>query len=210
MTMKLLIANPSPYARKVRVALREKGIDCEIVVENPWLPETRIGAANPLGKVPTLILDDDSVVHDSKVIVEYLETLDSPVVLIPDKASQRVAHKQIEAIADGICDAVVLIALEGTRPAGKRSDGWVNRQQKKIIAGVGELERLLGQREWFTDSGFGLAEIACVCALDYVDFRYPTVQWRDTAPGLVDIHRRLSARSSFAGTRPEPQELPSL
>ena len=208
--MQLIIAKPSPYARKARIALIEKSTDCAIVVENPWLKDTKISDANPLGKVPALVLDDGVVVHDSKVIIEYLETLGAPPVLIPADPQQRVAHKQIEAIADGICDAVVLIALEGTRPADARSDAWIERQRKKIIAGVAELERLLDKREWFTGSGFGLAEIATVCALDYIDFRYPQYQWRETATGLHGLYERLSARSSFATTRPEPQVLPAL
>ena len=188
--MKLIIAKPSPYARKARVALLEKKIECEIVVENPWLPQTRINDANPLGKVPALVLENGRVIHDSKVIFEYLETLEAPPQLTPTDASARIAHKQIEAIADGICDAVVLIALEGAR--------------------VGELERTLGQREWFTDFGYGLAEISCICALEYIDFRYPQFRWRESAPGLAELHRRVSARPSFAATRPEPQVLPAL
>lgn len=208
--MNLIIAKPSPYARKARIALIEKSIDCKIVVDNPWLKDTKINAANPLGKVPALILDDGAVVHDSKVIIEYLETLEASPGLLPAQPQQRVAHKQVEAIADGICDAIVLIALEGARPAEKRSDAWVERQRKKIVAGVAELERLLGEGEWFTDSGFGLAEISAVCALDYIDFRYPEYQWRSDAPRLLGLHQRLSARPSFAETRPEPQVLPAL
>ena len=208
--MKLIIAKPSPYARKARVALLEKKIDCEISVENPWLPQTRINDANPLGKVPALVLENGRVIHDSKVIFEYLETLEAPPQLTPTDASARIAHKQIEAIADGICDAVVLIALEGARAQDKRSEEWIERQHKKIVAGVGELERTLGQREWFTDFGYGLAEISCICALEYIDFRYPQFRWRESAPGLAELHRRVSARPSFAATRPEPQVLPAL
>ncbi len=208
--MKLIIAKPSPYARKARIALLEKGIDCEIVIDNPWLPDTRVAEANPLGKVPALLLDDGSVVHDSKVIVEYLETLAVPPMLIPAAPRERIAHKQIEAIADGICDAVVLIALEGARPEDKRSDAWLERQKRKIVEGIAELERLLAGKEWFTDAGFGLAEIATVCALDYVDFRYPHYQWRPHAAGLLALHERLSARQSFRSTRPQPQTLPGL
>ena len=208
--MKLIIANPSPYARKVRVALIEKTIDCEIVVENPWLEGTTIGGTNPLGKVPALVLDDGSVVHDSSVILEYLETLGAAPELIPADGRLRVAHKQIEAIADGMCDAVVLIALEGTRPADKRSQEWVGRQRTKIIAAVSELERLLGSQDWFTDSGFGLAEIATICALDYIEFRYPEFQWRAGAPKLTALYDRLSVRPSFAATMPKPQVLPEL
>lgn len=208
--MKLIIAKPSPYARKARVALLEKGIDCDIIVDNPWLAETSVAKANPLAKVPTLLLDGGGVVHDSKVIVEYLETLGVPPALIPDDPVQRITHKQIEAIADGICDSIVLIALEGTRPADKRSDAWLERQRSKIVAGVAELERQLGGKQWFTESGFGLAEVACVCALDYIDFRYPDFDWRPNAPGLVGLYGRLSQRSSFAATMPQPQVLPAF
>lgn len=208
--MKLIIAKPSPYARKARIALLEKGIDCEIFVDNPWLPKTTVAEANPLGKVPALLLDDGGVVHDSKVIVEYLETLDVSPTLIPLEPQQRVVHKQIEAIADGICDAVVLIALEGARAEDKRSDAWLERQQKKIVQGVAELERLLGNRESFTDFGFGLAEVATVCALDYLDFRYPQYDWRVNSPSLQGLHERLSQRTSFASTMPQPQVLPGL
>ena len=148
--MKLIIAKPSPYARKARIALLEKGVECDIVVDNPWLPDARVANANPLAKVPALLLDDGGVVHDSKVIIEYLETLGVAPALIPSQPGQRIAHKQIEAIADGICDSVVLVALEGTRPPDKRSDAWLERQRRKIIAGVAELERQLGGEGWFS------------------------------------------------------------
>lgn len=208
--MKLIIASPSPFARKARIALLEKDIACEIVVENPWLPGTKVIDANPLGKVPALVLDDCSVVHDSKVIVEYLETLGASPPLIPADPRLRIAHKQIEAIADGICDAVVLIALEGTRAEAKRSEDWIERQRKKIVAGIAELSRLLGDGDSFTVSGFGLAEVATVCALDYIDFRYPQYDWRPAAPNLLAMHERLATRASIAATKPESQVLPRL
>lgn len=206
--MKLIIAKPSPYARKARVALIEKGIDFETVVENPWLPETRVGDANPLGKIPALVLDDGRVIHDSKVIFEYLETLGRSPALIPSAPDQRIAHKQIEAIADGISDAVVLIRLEGTRPPEKQSADWVARQHKKIEAGIAELSRLLGEREWFTDSGMGLADITTACTLGFLDLRYSEVDWRRKAPNLEPLFERLSARPSFAQTKPELQQMP--
>jgi glutathione S-transferase len=207
--MKLIIARPSPFARKARIALLEKRIPFETVVENPWLPETQVPAANPLGKVPALILDDGRVVHDSKVIVEYLETLEAPPDLIPREPALRVAHKQIETIADGVCDAVVLIVLERSRPEDKRSADWIERQRKKIVAGTAELSRLLGAREWFTAAGFGLAEIATGCALGYLDLRFPEYYWRCSAGNLERLFSQLSARSSFLETKPQAQELPS-
>ena len=208
MIMKLIIAKPSPYARKARVALIEKGIEFETIVENPWLPDTRIANANPLGKIPALVLDDGRVIHDSKVIVEYLETLNVPPALIPSSPDLRIAHKQIEVIADGISDAVVLIRLEGTRPAAKQSADWVGRQRKKIEAGVAELSRLLSEREWFTETGFGLGDVTTGCTLGFLDFRFPEFDWRPSAPNLERLFARLSARPSFAQTQPESQPLP--
>ena len=208
--MKLVIASPSPFARKARIALLEKGIAFEAVLENPWQPDTTVSSVNPLGKVPALLLADGAIIHDSKVIIEYLETLDAPPALIPRSPALRVAHKQIEALADGICDAVVLITLEGARPPERRSAEWVERQRRKIVAGTAELSRLLGEREWFTEAGFALGEVATVCALDYIDLRCPSFDWRAAAPNLEQLHARLSARAAFAQTRPTPQALPEV
>ena len=125
--MKLIIAKPSPYARKVRIALLEKRIPFETLIDVPWNPGTRAPSFNPLGKIPVLVLDDGRIVHDSKVIVEYLETLDLPPRLIPLEPLRRVAHKQIEATADGVCDAVVLIVLEKSRAPALRSADRIAR-----------------------------------------------------------------------------------
>ncbi len=206
--MKLIIAKPSPYARKARVALIEKAIDFETVVENPWLPDTNIANSNPLGKIPALVLDDGRVIHDSKVIVEYIETLNAPPPLIPSSPELRIAHKQIEVIADGISDAVVLIRLEGTRPASMQSADWIARQRRKIEQGVAELSRLLNDRQWFTDAGFALGDLTTGCTLGFLDFRFPEFNWRPQAPNLERLFRRLSDRPSFAQTMPEAQQLP--
>ena len=208
--MKLIIAKPSPFARKVRIAIIEKRIDCEIVVDNPWLPETQVNHANPLGKVPVLILDDARVIHDSKVIIDYLETLNLEPALIPADPQLRIAHKQIEAIADGICDAVVLISLECARPQDKQSKDWIERQRNKVIAGVAELSQAHKTGAVLTSNELGLAQVATQCALDYLDLRYPQYEWRKAAPNLIDLYTRLSTRPSFASTKPQPQALPKL
>ncbi|MFN0313882.1 MAG: glutathione S-transferase N-terminal domain-containing protein [Burkholderiales bacterium] len=208
--MKLIIATPSPYARKARIALREKGIAYEEVVDNPWLPQTSIKQVNPLGKVPSLILEDGRVVHDSKVIVEYLDTLGREPRLIPQEPGLRVEHKQIEAIADGVCDAIVLVVLERVRPEAKQSGDWIERQRLKIDAGMAELARLLGEGEWFTSHGFGLAEVATGCALGYSGLRYPEFKWQPLHPNLKRLYERLMARPSFANTVPVPQQMPSV
>ena len=200
--MKLTIATPSPFARKARIALLEKNLPHEIVVQNPWQAPI---AANPLGKVPALELDDGRLVHDSSVIVEYLETLNAPPALIPSTPALRVVHKQLEALADGICDAVVLIVTERSRPPEKRSDDWIARQASKIPAALDALETSLGAGDWFSSHGFGLAEIAAGCALGYLDLRYPELDWRADRPALAKLAERLSRRPSFATTRPTAQ-----
>jgi glutathione S-transferase len=202
--VKLIIATPSPFARKARIALIEKTLAHEVVVQNPW--QTSI-TANPLGKVPALLLENGCVVHDSSVILEYLETLGAPPVLIPTEPALRVAHKQIEAIADGICDAVVLIVTERARPQEKRSTDWIARQAQKIPAALRELERLLEGKEHFTPHGLGLAEITTGCALGYLDLRYPELDWRAANPGLAAMGKRLEQRASFLASRPAPQEV---
>jgi glutathione S-transferase len=206
--MELLIARPSPYARKIRVALIEKGIPCEITVDNPWLENPRIQTVNPIGKVPALITDSGDVIHDSKVIFEYIETVFSGPTLTPTDAKERITHKQIEAICDGICDAVVLIALEGTRPAEKQSEAWVERQTRKIYAGVEEINARLNSRKSFTALEFGLAEIATVVMLEYIDFRFSEFDWRPLYPALSTLFSQISLRESFVKTKPEGQTLP--
>ena len=206
--MQLIIATPSPYARKVRVALIEKNIEFETLIDNPWQPAARVATVNPLGKVPALVLDDGRVVHDSKVIFEYLETLGRPPRLLPADAEMRILHKQIEAIADGICDAAVLIVLEHARAAEMRSSDWVARQSNKIAAGLDELGRLLGGGRFFTSHGLGLAEIATGCALGYLGLRLPEFGSRARDHRLQELYTRLMARASFAATIPTPQAIP--
>jgi glutathione S-transferase len=147
------------------------------------------------------------VLHDSSGIVEYLETLGASPELIPKDPALRVMHRQIEAIADGICDAVVLIVTERARPKERQSADWIARQARKIPAALAELERLLAGKPFFTPHGCGLAEIATGCALGYLELRYPELEWRRSHPGLDALARALEPRASFARTRPEPQAL---
>ena len=206
--MKLLSATPSPYARKVRIALIEKGIPFELMTEMPWNPGTAAPQFNPLGKIPVLVLDDGRVVHDSKVIVEYLETLGRPPQLLPADPSLRLAHKQTEATADGVCDAVVLIVLERSRAPALRSSDWIGRQLRKVEAGTSALaDELGGGRQWFVGSALGLADIAVGCMLGYLDLRLPEFDWRGRHANLVAFSERMFSRASFAATIPETQQI---
>lgn len=204
--MKLVIARPSPYARKVRIALREKGIPHEEVVDLPWNPGSAAARLNPLGKVPVLV-DGDETVWESSIILEYLETLGRAPSLIPADAAGRLAVRRIEALADGVCDAVVLTVLENKRPPGKRSADWLARQRAKVIAGIDALADGLDVREHFVGDGLTVADIAAGAALGYVSFRMPEVLWRRQHPELAAFAKRMEARPSFAETRPEDQEI---
>ena len=204
--MKLYIATPSPFARKARVTLLEKQIPHEVLIDNPWQPGSRVKDLNPLAKIPTLVLDDGRVIHDSKVIFEYLE-LERPGHL-PENKHEKIIHRLAEVVADGICDAVVMTFLENQRPEGSRSQFWLSRQEDKIRAGVNELERQLLPSGSFTTLNMGLAEIATGSALGYLDLRYPSYDWRSDAPNLLKLFDRLMKRNSFQQTIPSAQEVP--
>ena len=204
--MKLFIATPSPFARKARITLLEKQIPHEIIIDNPWQPESRIKDLNPLAKIPTLVLNDGRVIHDSKVIFEYLE-LERPGHLPTDKHG-KIAHRLVEVVADGICDAVVMTFLENQRPEGSRSQFWLCRQAEKIRAGVHELDRQLLPSGSFTALDIGLAEIATGSTLGYLDLRYSDYNWRTDAPNLLKLFERLMKRTSFQQTVPTAQVVP--
>jgi len=205
--MQLIIASPSPFARKVRIALHEKGLPFEEVMDVPWNPDTVTPAHNPLGKIPVLLLDDGRAIYDSRVIVEYLETLEAPPALIPADPAARVAVRQIEALADGICDAVVLTVLEENRKPGLQSGDWLARQRRKIELGTAELARLLGERQHFVGEALSLADIAAGAALAYLDLRLPAYLWRPDYPTLVAFSARMEARESFACSKPHAQKI---
>jgi glutathione S-transferase len=200
--MKLIASQTSPYARKVRIALVEKKIECDFVEESPWAAETTVPGYNPLGKVPVLVLDDGTTLFDSRVIVEYLDTVSPVSRLIPEPNRQRIVVRRWEALSDGICDAAVAIVLERKRPAKQQNKDWIERQRHKVDLGVKELAQDLGDRLWCNGDAYSLADIAAGCALAYLDLRHPDVDWRDSYPNLVKLAEKLSKRPSFAETVP--------
>ena len=200
--MKLIASLTSPYGRKVRVALAEKKIEYELVEAAPFAPDTEVPSYNPLGKIPILVLDDGTNLFDSRVIVEYLDTVSPVSRLIPEPSRQRIAVKRWEALADGICDAAAAMVLEGRRPAKQQSKDWVERQRAKIERGVTELASELGDKPWCNGEAYSLADIAIGCALGYLDLRHPGIDWRGPYPNLVRLAEKLGKRPSFADTLP--------
>jgi len=202
--MKLYASLTSPYARKVRIALVEKKIECELVEASPWAEDSPIPQFNPLGKVPVLLLDDGTALYDSRVIVEYLDTVSPVSRLIPEPSRQRIEVRRWEALADGICDAALAIVRENLRPARQQSREANDRHRGKIILGLRALSGELGEDAWCNGEGYSLADIATGCALAYLDLRHPAIDWRSDYPNLVKLFDKLAKRASFAETAPPP------
>ena len=203
--MKLLGSTSSPYVRKVRVVMAEKKLDYELVKEDVWAADTTIAQSNPLGKVPCLLMEGGEVIFDSRVIVEYLDTLSPVGKLIPPVGRERAEIKTWEALADGVMDAAILARLEATwagRSKAQRSDAWVDRQMVKINDAVKYLSRDLAEKPFCAGIHLSLADIAVGCALGYLDFRFPQVDWRTDHPNLQKLYDKLMQRSSFADTLP--------
>ena len=201
--MKIIGSVTSPYVRKVRIVLAEKKIEADFVLENVWAAETTIGQTNPLGKIPCLVMDDGSAVFDSRVIAEYVDTLSPVGKLIPVDGRERAAVKTREALADGVLDAGILARLEATwRPAEQQSPAWIARQMSKIDAALKTMSIGLGESNYCHNNQFSLADVAVGCALGYLDFRFPSVDWRTPYPNLDQLHQLLMQRRSFQDTVP--------
>ncbi|GAA4321613.1 glutathione S-transferase [Pigmentiphaga soli] len=199
--MKLIGSLSSPFVRKVRIVLAEKKLDYQFEIENVWASDTRIQDANPLGKVPCLVMEDGGAVFDSRVIVEYLDTITPVGRLLPASGRERAEVKCWEALADGLIEAAALIRYELTqRPAALRSEDWIARQRGKIEAAIEAMAAGLGERS-FCMGNYSLADIAVGCALGSLDFRFPDIAWREHA-SLVRLLERLNQRPSFADTAP--------
>ena len=201
--MKLIGSLASPFVRKARIVLAEKKIDYKLVLENVWAPDTTIHTFNPIGKVPCLIMEDGEAVFDSRVICEYVDTLSPVGKLIPQSGRERVEVRCWEALADGILEAAVLIRLENVlRPADRRDGAWLVRQQRKIDEGLVAMTQGLGSKTWCAGNHYTLADIALGCALGYLDFRMPEINWREAHPNLDKHFQKLALRPSFVDSFP--------
>jgi glutathione S-transferase len=201
--LRLIASLTSPYVRKVRIVMAEKRIDCHLELEDVWSEGTRIHEFNPLGKVPCLIMEDGGAVFDSRVIVEYLDTMTPLARLIPTNGRERVEVRTWEALADGAIDALILVRLEQTqRPAAQQSQKWMDRQMGKAQAALATMSGGLGDKPWCNGQAYSLADIAVGCALGYLDFRFPSVDWRSKHGNLARLYDKLAARPSFIDTRP--------
>ena len=203
--MKLIGSTTSPYVRKVRIVMAEKKLDYQFVNEDVWSAETQISAANPLGKVPCLVMEGGEALFDSRVIVEYVDTLSPVGKLIPAAGRERAEVKTWEALSDGLLDAAILARLEATWPGRKedeRSQAWIDRQLKKIDDSLAAMDRALAERSNCVGIHLSLADIAVGVAVGYLDFRFPQIDWRGQHPNLAALYERLSQRQSFKDSLP--------
>jgi len=203
--MKLIGSTSSPYVRKVRVVMAEKKLDYQFVEEDVWAGDTTIMQSNPLGKVPCLVMEGGEALFDSRVIVEYLDTLSPVGKLIPVVGRERAEVKTWEALADGVLDALILARLEANwsgRVKGQRSQAWIDRQIAKTQASLKAMSQGLGEKPFCAGIYLSLADIAIGCALGYLDFRFPDIDWRSPYPNLAKLQDKLTQRPSFADTIP--------
>ncbi len=203
---KLLSATPSPYARKVRIALAEKGLPFELLTEVPWHTTTSTPRYNPLEKLPVLLLPDGSSVYESSYILQYLELKHPQTPLLPDDIDGKLAARKLEVLCDGVCDAVVLSLFEKMR-GDSASPEWLARQRRKIDGGVAEMAKIVGAQSWATGDRFSLGDIAVGTAVGYLSVRFQDLPWRSLYPDLASLSDRLEQRPSFINSVPYAQTI---
>ncbi len=198
--MRLYYAGASPYARKVRVVIAEKGLDhrVEAVRCNPFDDPAELKAANPLIKVPSLVIDDGAVLYDSPVIAEYLDALGPDNRLIPDAGPARWEALRRQALGDGLLDAAFSIVMERRRPETERSESWLARWCAAIERSLDAIEAETGR----LPDALGIGQIAFGAALGYLDFRLPDLDWRAGRPRAAAWFAAFSERPSMIATRP--------
>ncbi len=198
--MKLFYAKTSPYSRKVRLVIHEKGLNQAItsIVCNPFDKVAELEAANPLGKIPTLVLEEGAALYDSPVICEYLDTL-SHDRLIPESGTERWNVLRWQALCDGILDAAYNIVMERRRNAQEQSADWIDQWKAQVIRSLNNIDTHFDT----LPAQISLAQLSLGATLGYLDFRLADLDWRNQRPMLTSWYGDFSIRASMQGTRPE-------
>ncbi len=198
--LKLYGSLTSPYARKARILVHEKKIDCEFVVEDPWAAESKIPQMNPLGKVPVLQVADDMFIFESQLVMLYLNNLDGRPWGPKDPAGYW-RCEWWQALGQGILDAGIARRMEVTRPEDKQMPEKVAREEARIQRALDAAEEAFKGGEFLVSTRLSMADIVFGVALQYTDFRY-TTEWRAAHPKLAQYVAGLAARPSFVDTQP--------
>lgn len=201
--MKLIGSLTSPYVRKARIVLAEKKLDYVFELDNVWAPDSKAAISNPLAKIPCLVMEDGATLYDSRVIVEYLDTLTPVCKLLPANGRERAEVKCWEALADGVLDAGVLVFLEKLlRKPEQQSQDWIDRQMTKVHAGIKQMSIDLAEKPFCSGNHYSLSDVAVGCALGWLNFRFPEINWRGDYPNLGKLFDKLSERATFKDTIP--------
>ena len=198
--LKLRYSTTSPYVRKVSVTIHECGLENQVEkhMTNPWAPDTDLPTTNPLGKVPALTTESGDVLFDSPVICEFLDSLGSTPKLFPEGGSERWKALRLQALGDGILDAAIGRLLEGRRAPELQSSAVSDRFAAAVERALDTLE---GQVDDLTN-GFQIGQVTVACALEYLDFRFASDDWRASRPKLTAWHESVSSRPSLQQTVP--------
>jgi glutathione S-transferase len=202
--VKLYASPASSFARKIRVMLIEKNIKHDLEIINLWEPND-LKNTNPIGKVPSLKLDDGRVLISSPLIADYIDSTYPSPRFIPEDADGRLEVKRWEALADGTMDAVSASLYEMRfHDQAARSQAWLDRQRSKIDGGFAALEKMLGNRRWCVGDDMTLADIAVACHLGFVMLRAPHFFSRNECPNLARLWQSMETRESLKKTAPKP------
>lgn len=201
--MKLYIARTSPYARKVAALVHEKGAEARtrvaILTVDPWADPADLHAAAPSGKVPALVTADGWCLGESWAIAEYLDAVLPGRRLLPAEGPARWRALRLSALAHGLMDAAFSAVIEGRRPAGEQSPGWVARQKAAIARSLPVLEAAVPD---LCAGGVDLGALSVACALDYLDFRHADIQWRQDCTLLSGWFAEIIGIASMEATNP--------
>ena len=196
--MKLYITVPSPYARKCRIVAREKGLEVEEIVADPYANAPELLASNPLVQVPALIAADGQPLTDSPVICEYLDELGGGPRLLPADGAERLRVRRLETLANGALEMGVKLVLEKRRPEHERSPSWIERWTTNMGRALDALEAAAPDAD-----RLAMGVITAGVAVTWIGFRHPDFDWKTGRPGLVALQAALEARPSFRQTRPD-------
>ena len=204
--MELFYTPTSPYSRKILLVADHLGLSKQITMTFLHPLQDKAGglaAANPLGKVPTLVLDNGQAIYDSPLIAEVLYNLaDAPVLAFEDRLRQQ----KMQVLADGIMDAAVSSQMEKNRPDAEQSAYWQTRWQDAILRAVGQFEHTMisDAEDWH------LGSMSMACALDYLILRHPDLDWGTPHPKTDHWYRQIVKKSIMIATDPKSDVLPAL
>ena len=200
--MKLRTSNTTPYGRKVSAVIIERGLSdrVAIVPTDPWAADTDLPNDNPVGKVPTLILDDGTAMSESSLLCEYLDAIaEGGPRLFPQNGDARWHALRLHALCNGLIDASVSCVIDRRRPADQQSQAWQDRQRASIARACDALEQSVDALE---AEPMTIAHLAAACALGYLDLRFAEDGWRDGRPRLATWYEGFKTRSAIAETAP--------